>query len=75
MNATPANLKYVHSEDSEMTMENSNEIDEFWAESIIITKPTGENKITPIQIVIITISSLAILAVGIVLIKKFALKK
>lgn len=73
--ATPANLGYVHSNDTTMTMENSNEQDEFWAETIIITKPTGEDKLTPLQIVIITISSLAVIGAGIILIKKFVLKK
>jgi len=76
MNATPRNLKYVHSDDTTMTMVTApNEVDEFWGESIIITKPTGEDKITPIQIAIITISAVAVLGVGIVLIKKFVLKK
>ncbi|MBQ8043354.1 MAG: hypothetical protein IJ272_04300, partial [Clostridia bacterium] len=75
MNATPANLSYVHSNDNDMTMKNSNEVDEFWGESIIITKPTGEDKSLPLQIAIITISALATLGVGIVLIKKVVLKK
>lgn len=52
-----------------------NEPDEFWGETIIITKPTGENKQTGIQIAIITTSAVALLGVGIVLIKKFVLKK
>lgn len=73
--AEPGNLSYVHSDDSEMTMENSNEHDEFWGETIIITKPTGEDKLTPIQIAIITVSSMVVLGVGIVLIKKVVLKK
>lgn len=75
MDAEPANLSYVHSDDTRMTMESDNERDEFWGESIIITKPTGEDKLTPIQITIITVSSMAVLGVGIVLIKKFLLKK
>lgn len=53
----------------------ANERDEFWGETIIITKPTGEDKLTPLQIAIITISSIAVIGVGIVLIKKFVLKK
>lgn len=53
----------------------ANQHDEFWGESIIITKPTGEDKITPIQIAIITVGSMAVLGAGIVLIKKFVLKK
>ena len=52
-----------------------NEDDEFWAESIIVTKPTGEDKQTPNNIIIIAVSSIAALGVGIVLIKKFVLKK
>ena len=52
-----------------------NEDDEFWAEEIIITKPTGEDKQTSMNLVIIAVSSIAVLGVGIVLIKKFALKK
>lgn len=106
IDATPGNLSYVHSEDTEMTLETvtvkdkndntvkeigkeeynrnkdkyeliraANEEDEFWGETIIITKPTGEDKLSPMQIAIITVTSTAILGVGIVLIKKFALKK
>lgn len=52
-----------------------NEADEFWGERIVVSKPTGEDKITGVQITIITISSIAVIGVGIVLIKKFALKK
>lgn len=52
-----------------------NEQDEFWAETFKITKPTGEDKLTPVQIAIITVSAVAILGVGIILIKKFVLKK
>lgn len=81
--STPANLSYVHSEDTRITLdsENSdtnkkyNEEDEFWAERFVITKPTGEDKLTPVQITIITVSAVAILGVGIILIKKFVLKK
>lgn len=96
MEAQPANLRYVHSKDTEMTLDNSylyeddsghlyatqdaggtraNEGDEFWGESIIITKPTGGNKKLPMQIAIVVISSIAIIGVGILLIKKFALKR
>ena len=75
MKATPANLDYVHSDDSTMTMVSDNEQDEFWGEAIIITKPTGADKLTPIKIVLITISAVAVLGVGIVLIKRYVLKK
>lgn len=73
--STPANLSYVHSYDTNKTLENNNEEDEFWAERFVITKPTGEDKLTPVQITIITVSAVAILGVGIILIKKFVLKK
>lgn len=81
--STPANLSYVHSEDPTITLDSENpatnkkynEQDEFWAETFRITKPTGEDKITPVQIAIITISAVAVLGVGIILIKKFVLKK
>lgn len=73
--STPANLSYVHSEDKTKTLATYNEEDEFWAERFTITKPTGEDKITPVQIAIITISAVAVLGVGIILIKKFVLKK
>ena len=73
--STPANLSYVHSYDTNKTLKDYNEEDEFWAETFRITKPTGEDKITPVQIAIITISAVAVLGVGIILIKKFVLKK
>ena len=92
MAAEPQNLSYVHSEDTEITLDTKghidesgnvvkggektfNEEDEFWGESIIISKPTGEDKQTGVQIAIITTISVAILGLGIVLIKKFVLKK
>ena len=81
--STPDNLSYVHSEDPTITLDSENpatnkkynEQDEFWAETFRITKPTGEDKITPVQIAIITISAVAVLGIGIILIKKFVLKK
>ncbi len=73
--STPENLSYVHSYDTNKTLANNNEEDEFWAETFRITKPTGEDKLTPVQIAIITITSVAVLGIGIILIKKFVLKK
>ena len=61
--------------DSATVIRQANEADEFWGESIIISKPTGEDKLTGIQIAVILTISVAILGVGIVLIKKFVLKK
>lgn len=75
MEAEPADLSYVHSEATEITMASHNEVDEFWGEQIIISKPTGEDKLTTLQIAIITITSVAVIGAGIVLIKKFVLKK
>ena len=108
MEAEPANLSYVNSEDTNVTLDNSwiyeiengdgtttkhttqneseipenainvrlaNEADEFWGETIIITKPTGEDRLSALAITIIVISSIAVIAVGIVLIKKFVIKK
>lgn len=73
--STPANLSYVHSYDANKTLQDYNEGDEFWAETFKITKPTGEDKQAPVQIAIITITSVAVLGIGIILIKKFVLKK
>lgn len=73
--STPANLSYVHSYDTNKTLKDYNEEDEFWAERFIITKPTGEDKLTAVQIAIISVSAVVILGVGIILIKKFVLKK
>ena len=75
MEAEPENLSYVHSDETGMTMRSDNEHDEFWGETVIITKPTGEDKITPMQIAIITVTATAVLGVGIILIKKYVLKK
>jgi hypothetical protein len=74
MKATPGNLSYVHSEDTSKTMENSNEHDEFWGETLMVSKPTGENKQAPVQIIVIAISSVAVIGVGIILVKKYVLK-
>lgn len=73
--STPANLSYVHSYDTGKILAEYNEEDEFWAETFRITKPTGEDKLTPVQIAIITITSVAVLGIGIILIKKFVLNK
>ena len=121
MKATPENLDYVHSEDTQMHLEvkyiingssrtycfkspvtnkiysrnvssdtewqetalteipleaiSLNEKDEFWGETIVITKPTGEDKQFPVAIVVIAVSSVAVLGVGIILIKKYVLAK
>ena len=60
--------------ESLVSRENINELDEFWGETITVRKPTGEDKSFPVQIVIITTSSILLLGAGIILIKKYALK-
>lgn len=82
MESTPENLSYVNSEDTSLTLSTPNndgrfwnEFDEFWGEKLIVSKPTGENKQAPVQIIVIAISSVAVIGVGIILIKKFVLKK
>lgn len=52
-----------------------NEEDEFWGESVVISKPTGQDKLTPVQIIVISTAAVAIIGVGAILIKKFAIKK
>lgn len=75
MKAEPANLSYVHSDNTNETMKTNNQRDEFWGETIIVTKPTGADKLTPIQITLIAIGATALIGVGIILIRKFVLKK
>lgn len=66
---------YNANKDKYTLIRQANEKDEFWAESIIITKPTGEDRMTPMRIALITITATAVLGVGIFLIRRFALKK
>jgi hypothetical protein len=75
--SVPGNLKYVHSEDSRVTIslsDNYNEDDEHWAETIRITKPTGEDKSIDVYVIITVAGALAIIGVGVVLIRKFVLR-
>lgn len=112
MSTSPENLKYVHSEDNEITLESHeyiddttqeinytsvkpsstrktyndlsqneketakilNEVDEFWGERVLVTKPTGENKAFPTTLVTVITSSVLAIGVGILLIKKYVLK-
>lgn len=104
-NSVPGNLRYVHSDDNDITLDSYvkldndeniigvvekledvpeaerakyvriNDSDEFWGESIIISKPTGGDKNTAMIITIIAISGAAVIGAGIILIKKYALKK
>ena len=63
------------SEKEKKTAERINEVDEFWGETIKISKPTGQDKLLPVQIILITIGSLAAVGISIFAIKKYALKK
>ena len=53
----------------------ANEKDEFWGETIQISKRTGENKILAVQIGVTVAISVAVIGIGLVLIKKFVLIK
>lgn len=75
LETVPGNLSYVHSKDTKITMETDNEKDEFWGETIKISNKTGGNKILAVQIGITVVVSIAVIGVGIVLIKKFVLTK
>ena len=83
MTSKVGNLQYIHSDDPTKTLASmNNEDDEFWAETIRVTKPTGEDKTSITTIteknqnwIIVTLMSATVLVIGIVLIKKFAIKK
>lgn len=75
MASIPDNLSYRHSKSSSVTLESGlNEPDETWAETITITPPTGEDKQNIIEIAILVVSSIALLAGGIVVIKKYVVR-
>lgn len=75
-NSIPDNLLYRNSENTQVTLNSGlNELDETWAETIKIYQPTGEDKITGVEITIIIISSMAVLAGGIAIIKKYVVSK
>ena len=69
--AIPGNLedKYIYSYDKEVTLE-QNERDEYSAERIEIKQSTGEDKETMRIIIISILAGIAIIAVGIIFIKK-----
>lgn len=73
--AIPGNLddKFVYSQDSDVTL-SANERDEFAGEKIIIIPPTGENKTGKIIMISSIVAGIGIIAVGIVLIKKYVIK-
>ena len=77
MASVPGNLSYVHSEDTAKTMERDNEPDESWAERVNIKTPTGGTEASSANIMIITtlVASIAIVGAGIILIKKYVIKK
>ena len=72
---TPNNLRYVQSYADMATLENiGTEDDEYWAETFRIIPSTGGDKFTVPVIIISVVSGLTIIAIGIVLIKKFIIK-
>ena len=73
--SAPANLTYVHNENNANTLADLNEPDEFWGETISVRKPTGQDKAFPVEMVILATSSILLLGAGIMLIKKYVVKK
>ena len=70
--SVPGNMTYVFSKNNDRI---NAEMDEFWGERIIISKPTGEDRMKPLQIAVIVILSVAILGVGILPIRGIVVKK
>ena len=69
--AIPGNLRYLYSYDTTKTLETEhNEHDEFWAEKVVITKPTGEDKATRLVLLSSILAVIGIIAAGAYLIKK-----
>ncbi len=72
---TPNNLPWVQAYAKMATLENLNaEEDEYWAETFQIVPTTGEDKQSKSMLVYGITGGLAIIAVGVVLIKKFIIK-
>jgi len=76
----PGNLKFIQNNDINNTYLRNNanasrdcELDEYWVEPVEITKPTGENKQLIIALSISITAGLAVVASGIVVIKKYVL--
>lgn len=71
------NLKYIQADVGIQTLSgiiNMDEQDEFIAESVIITVETGADQKSPILLIVSITGGLVLVAVGIVLIKKFVIK-
>ena len=71
------NLKYIQGDVGIQTLSeiiNMDEQDEFIAESVIITVETGADQKSPILLIVSITGGLVLIAVGIVLIKKFVIK-
>jgi len=74
-NVTLGNLKYVQGYTRDVLIKDiTPETDEAIAETITITLDTGANKETPILLIISITVGLAVVAIGIVFIKKFVIK-
>lgn len=74
-NSSFGNLKYVQSYTTAVrTTDVVPETDEFIGETIIIAKPTGEDRQTPMIFIITIAAGMTIIATGAILIKKFVIK-
>ena len=77
--STPNNLEYVQSHYSvarldDLGLGKGTEIDEFWAETFRIVPTTGEDKQSNFMLVISITAGLVVIAVGVIVIKKFMMK-
>lgn len=77
--SVPNNLEYVQSyyeiaRLDDLGLGKGTETDEFWAETFRIVPTTGKDKQTPTMLIVSITAGLTVIAVGIVLIKKFMIK-
>ncbi len=77
--STPNNLEYVQSyygvaRLDDLGLGKGAEIDEFWAETFRIVPTTGADKQTPTMLMVTITAGITVIAVGVVLVKKFMVK-
>jgi len=65
-NSIPGNLKYIYNDSLE-----NNESDEYWVETVEITKPTGADRQTAVTLAASITAGMVILVSGIATIKKY----
>ncbi len=71
------NLKYIQGKTRDLKFSdliNANENDEYIAESVVITVETGADQKSPVLLIASITGGLVLIAVGIILIKKFVIK-